>query len=171
MGEHVHRRLVRVGEKGGSDVGKTKRGKGSKWMVVVDGQGVPLGIHVASASPADVTLVEPTLDTIRVPRAGRGRPRQKPPCLIADRGYDSDPMRARLGRRGITVIVPYRSNRTVRLYEDGQQLRRYRHRWIIERTFAWLGSSRRLLVRHERFTSLYRTFLCFAAALIALRRF
>jgi transposase len=171
VGERVHRRVIRVGEKGGSDVGKTKRGKGSKWMVVVDGAGVPLGIHVTSASPAEVTLVEPTLATIRVPRAGRGRPRQKPPRLIADRGYDSDPLREQLGRRGITVIVPYRSNRTARPYEDGRHLRRYRHRWIIERTFAWLGSFRRLLVRHERFTSMYRAFLIFAAALIALRRF
>jgi transposase len=67
--------------------------------------------------------------------------------------------------------VPYRANRTVRPYEDGRQLRRYRHRWIIERTFAWFGHSRRLLVRHERRTSMYCSFLYFAAALIALRRF
>lgn len=94
-----------------------------------------------------------------------------PERLIGDRGYDSDPMRERLGRRGITVIVPYRENRTVRKYEDGRHLRRYRHRWTIERTFAWLGSFRRLLVRHERLTSMYCSLLYFAAALIALRRF
>ena len=80
-------------------------------------------------------------------------------------------MRTRLARRGILVIVPYRENRTVRRYEDGRHLRRYRHRWIIERTFAWLGSFRRLLVRHERFTSMYCSLLYFASALIALRRF
>jgi transposase len=140
-------------------------------MVVADGQGIPLGIHVTSATPAEVSLVEPTLATIRVPRVGGGRPRQKPPRLIGDRGYDSDPMRERLARRGITAIVPYRKNRAVRPYEDGRHLRRYRHRWVIERTFAWLGSFRRLLVRHERLTSMYRALLYFAAALIALRRF
>ena len=140
-------------------------------MVVVDGQGIPVGIHVTSASPSEVTLVDPTLNTIQVPRAGRGRPRQKPKRLIGARGYDSDPMRERLGRRGITVIVPYRDNRTIRKYEDRRHLRRYRRRWIIERTFAWLGSFRRLLVRHERLTSVYCSLLYFAAALIALRRF
>jgi len=171
LGERVHRWLVRLGEKGGSDVGTTKRGKGSKWMVVVDGKGIPVGIHVTSASPAEVTLVDPTLKTIQVPRGGRGRPPQKLKRLIADRGYDSDPLRERLARRGITLIVPYRENRTVRLYEDGRHLRRYRRRWIIERTFAWLGSFRRLLVRHERLTSMYCSLLYFAAALIALRRF
>jgi transposase len=140
-------------------------------MVVVDGQGIPLGIHVASASPSEVTLVEATLNTIRVPRVGRGRPRQNPERLIGDRGYDSDPLRERLARRGITVIVPYRDNRTIRLYEDQRLLRRYRHRWVIERTFAWFGHFRRLLIRHERITSLYCSLLYFAAALIALRRF
>jgi transposase len=171
VGEHVHRRLIRAGEKRGADVGKTKRGKGSKCMVVVDGQGVPVGIHVTSASPGEVTLVDPTLKTIRVPRPGGGRPRQNPPRLIGDLGYDSDPMRKRLARRGIVVIVPYRSNNLHRRYEDGRLLRRYRHRWVVERTFAWLGAFRRLLVRHERLTSMYVAFLQFAAALIALRRF
>jgi transposase len=140
-------------------------------MVVVDGQGVPLGIHVTSASPSEVTLVDPTLQTIQVPRLGGGHPRQKPKRLIADRGYDSDPLRERLARRGITAIVPYRDNNKARRYEDGRLLRRYRHRWTIERTFAWLGSFRRLLVRHERLTSMYCSLLYFAAALIALRRF
>lgn len=140
-------------------------------MVVVDGQGIPLGIHVTSASPSEVTLVDPTLKTIQVPRIGGGHPRQKPDRLIADRGYDSDPLRERLAGRGITVIVPYRDNNKARRHEDGRLLRRYRHRWIIERTFAWLGSFRRLLVRHERLTSMYCSLLYFAAARIALRRF
>jgi transposase len=69
------------------------------------------------------------------------------------------------------LIVPYRDNRVVRVHEDGRHLRRYRRRWIIERTFAWPGSFWRLLIRHERFTSMYCSLLYFAAALIALRRF
>ena len=139
-------------------------------MVVVDGQGVPLGIHVTSATPAEVTLVTATLNTIRVPRVGGGAPRRKPRRLIGDRGYDSDPVRAALAKRGIVFIVPYRHNRTTRRFEDGRLLRRYRHRWIVERTFAWLGSFRRLLVRHEKLVSVYASLLYFAAALITLRR-
>jgi transposase len=171
MGADVHRWLVRLGKKGGADVGKTRRGKGSKWMVVVDGQGIPLGIHVTSASLAEVSLVDPTLKTIRVPRRGRGRPRQNPVRLIGDRGYDSDPLRERLGRRGILAIVPYRSWNLRCRHDDGRHIRRFKHRWIIERTFAWFGSFRRVLIRHERLTSMYCSFLYFAAALITLRRF
>ncbi|BBO77832.1 hypothetical protein DSCW_52490 [Desulfosarcina widdelii] len=67
-------------------------------MVVVDGQGILLGSILASASPAEVKLAEKTLDTINVPRAGRGRPKKRPKRLIADKGYDSDPLRKRLKR-------------------------------------------------------------------------
>jgi hypothetical protein len=57
----------------------------------VDGQGIPLGSPLASASPAEVTLAEETLETIIVPRTGRGRPKKRPIRLIADKGDDSDP--------------------------------------------------------------------------------
>ena len=46
--------------KKGPAVGTTKGGKGTKLMVVADGQGIPLGGYLCSASPAEVTLVEAT---------------------------------------------------------------------------------------------------------------
>ena len=171
MGAGVHRRDLRAGQKGGSAIGNTRRGKGSKCMVVVDGAGVPLGICIASAAPGETTLVDATLKTIQVPQAGGGAARRQPIRLIADRGYDSDGLRRQMAARGITFISPYRSMRVNRPYEDHRLLRRYRHRWIIERTFAWLASFRRLSVRYERDPKLYLALFHLAAALIALRRF
>ncbi len=139
-------------------------------MVVVDGQGLPLGISITSASPAEVTLVESTLATIAVPREGRGRPRSKPERLIADRAYDSDYLRTTLAWRQIELICPHRSNRKRPKRQDGRKLRRYRRRWIIERSISWLGSFRRLLVRHERFTRGFLALCQIAATIIALRR-
>lgn len=98
-------------QKGGAKVGKTKRGKGTQWMLIVDGQGLPLGSHWESASPAEVRLAEKTLSAIRVPRH-RKRPngrREKPQRLIGDKAYDSDPLRARLKSRGIELIVPHKT--------------------------------------------------------------
>jgi transposase len=117
-------------------------------MVLVDGQGLPLGVRLESASPGEVALAEATLAEVRVPRP-RGRPRQKPKRIITDRGYDSDPLRERFTKRGIKLIVPYRKNNKQRRYEDGRKLRRYKRRWIVERTNAWLGQFRRSLVRPE----------------------
>jgi len=57
-------------------VGKTKRGKGSKWMMAVDGVGVPIGSQITSASPAEIKLAESTLEQIRVPRVGKGHTRK-----------------------------------------------------------------------------------------------
>jgi len=162
-------REFRPGKKRGPAVGKTKRGKGTKWMVVVDGQGVPLGSHLTSASPAEVKLAEVTLQNIAVPRAGRGRPQQRPLRVIADRAYDSDPLRGRLLRRGILLIVPHRKNRRLPTLNDGRTLRRYRKRWKVERTFAWLGNFRRLVIRYDRDINRYRAFFHIACALITLR--
>ena len=81
-------------------------------MVVADGQGVPLGVELhKTASPHEVTLIEPLLAQIAVPRTGPGRPRSRfRPRLIYDRAADSDPLRDRLAKRGIDLICPHRKN-------------------------------------------------------------
>jgi transposase len=140
-------------------------------MVVVDGQGVPLGKQLYSASPNEVRLAEETLASIRVTRRHHGgRPRQKPQRVIADRAYDSDPLRERLAARGIELVVPHRWNRSKPRTQDGRALRRYRRRWKVERTLAWLGNFRRLVVRYDRSTTIYEAFFHIACLMITLRR-
>ena len=164
-------RELRFREKRGCGVGKTKRGKGTKWMVVVDGRGLPLGKYLHSASPAEVKLAETTLATIRVGRRHHaGRPRQKPLRVIADKAYDSDPLRERLRQRGIELICPHKKNRVRPATQDGRALRRYRRRWIVERTNAWLGNFRRLVVRYDRSLTIYGAFFHIACFMIVLRR-
>jgi transposase len=157
-----YRREFRSRQKGGESIGKTKRGKGTKWMVVVDGAGVPLGSQLLEASPAEVTLVEHTLNGVA------RRHRRKIRRLIADRAYDSDGLRRHLRAQRIELISPHRKGRKKKA-QDGRALRRYRHRWKIERTFAWLGNFRRLVVRYERDPQIYEAFFHIACALISLR--
>jgi len=76
VGRDVPGRQLRSSEKRGSAVGKTKRGKGTKWMVLVDGEGLPLGVRLESASPGEVTLRKHARRS-QVPRP-KGRPRQSP---------------------------------------------------------------------------------------------
>jgi hypothetical protein len=101
-------------------------------MVVVDGEGIPLGNLLDAASPAEVTLVEAPLETIAVPRQGRGRPRKRPKRLIYDKACDADPWRKRLAKRGIDLICPHRKNRTKPPLQDRRKLRRYKRRWKVE---------------------------------------
>jgi hypothetical protein len=151
-------------QKGGDSVGKTKRGKGTKWMVVVDGQGIPLGSHLTSAFPAEVTLAETTLEAVSVPRSGSGRPKKRPMRLIADRGNDSDPLRWRLLPKGLLLISPHRKNRRAASFNDG-------HASQVSQTLenGRLGSFRRLVVRYDRRLCMYRAFIHLACALITTR--
>jgi transposase len=126
---------------------------------------------LGAASPAEVTPLERALDTIAVGRPGKpGRPRKRPQRLLADRGYDSTPLRARLARRGTEPISPARANHTRATHQDGRTLRRYRRRRIVERTFAWLGHFRRLVVRYERLIPVYAGSFHLACALLTLRK-
>jgi hypothetical protein len=97
-------------------------------VVVVDGRGVPVGAQLAFAQISEHRLAESTLAIVKVPRKGRGRPRSRLQRVIADRGYDSDPLRERLKRRGTDLIAPYCSDNKQRRYEDGRKLRRYKRR-------------------------------------------
>lgn len=120
-------------------------------MVLVDGAGTPLGAYLDAASPAEVLLLEATLDTVAVGRPGLlGRPRRRPDRLIADRASESNAARTWLVQRGIEPIIPARINNTQGTHQDGRKRRRYRRRWIVERTIGWLGNFRRLTVRYDR---------------------
>jgi hypothetical protein len=79
-------------KKRGGAVGKTKRGKGTKIMAVADAAGFPLVVHVASASPHEVTLVEATLEKCFT--------NELPPRLIGDKAYDSDKLDASWKKSG-----------------------------------------------------------------------
>jgi transposase len=90
--------------------------------------------------------------------------------VIADKAYDSDPLRQRLARRGLELIAPHRKNRKKPHTHDGRKLHRYRRRWKAERTFAWFGNFRHLVVRWERSLTMYLAFFHLACLLITLNR-
>jgi transposase len=137
-------------------------------MVLADGAGTPLGIHLEKATPSEVKLVEATLDNVKV-KVGKGK-RGKPKRLIGDRGYDSNPVRALLVKRGIEPIIPKRKNNKVATHQDGRKLRRYKRRWIIERSNSWLQTFRRLVVRYERSEKIFAALVHMACALITLKK-
>lgn len=100
-----------------------------------------------------------------------GDPAPQPERLIYDRAADSDPLRTRLQEeRGIELICPHRKNRKKKATQDGRKLRRYKRRWIVERTFAWFGNFRRLVVRYERKLSVYKAFFHLACVILTLRQ-
>ena len=148
-------------KRGGAGVGKTKKGKGSKLMAVVEAHGMPVALTIDSAHPHEVKLVEQTLEARFV--------EDQPDPLIGDNAYDSDVLDATLARSGIPMIAPHRNNRKNRT-QDGRPLRRYRRRWRVERFFAWLQPFRRVITRWEVKAENYLGFVHLACVLILLRQ-
>jgi len=129
-------------------------------MAIADGGGVPVAVGTTSASPNESTLVALTLDRRHIGAL--------PERMIGDKAYDSDPLDDRLRQRGIEMIAPNRQKR--RKPQDGKLLRRYRHRWRIERLFASLKNFRRVYCRWERHADIFPGMVQLGCMLIQLRR-
>jgi transposase len=110
-------------------------------MAIADRSGLPIALHVDSASPHEVKLVPKTIE-------GRFLI-QLPKRIIGDKAYDSDPLDEELEQLGVQMIAPHKANRKKTKTQDGRTLRRYRRRWKVERLFAWLQNFRRLVTRWE----------------------
>jgi transposase len=135
-----------------------------KLEVVVDASGLPLGMATAGADVSEQELLKPALDDVPV-EIPPGTP------VITDKGHDSDPLRDDLEDAGYEPIIPHRRNRVKPSRNDGRRLRRYRHRWKVERTNAWLHCYRGLAVRWSYYSFLYDGLVYIAFIHIALQRF
>ena len=141
-------------------------------MVVVDGHGLPIGLHLDSAQPHEITLAEQTLKTIRVPQK-HGRPRTRPKALAADKAYDSRAFRTGLRKRGIRTAIPTFERRKRKKPKRGRPIQvgpLYQSRWKVERAFAWMDNYRRLVVRWERSLHIYKAFCLVAFILWSVNR-
>ena len=136
-----------------------RRKKGSKHHVLTDGQGVPLAATTTAANVNDVTQLRRLVEAIPPVRGKPGRPRRRPDRLYGDRGYDSEPERRWLRRRGIEPFLAHG-------YGAWSGLGVYR--WVVERTLSWLHAKRKLRIRTDRRADIHQAFLSLACSLICL---
>ena len=118
---------------------------------------------LSGANRHDSMMLAATLDAVPPVRSGkRGRPRRRPRKLHADKAYDNRRCRAECGTRGIQA-------RIARKGVDSSQ-RLGRHRWIVERTHAWMARLRRLAVRYERRDDIHMAFTLLGCALVCMNQ-
>jgi IS5 family transposase len=123
-----------------------------------------LAVGLSAANTHDSMLLEAMVDAVapvKGPRGRPGRPRKRPAKLHGDKGYDYPRCRRALRRRGICPRIARRG------IEPSQRLGR--HRYVVERSLAWLVGYRRLQVRYERRAEILLGFLHLACALICLK--
>ena len=152
---------------GGDLVGPnpTDRGKrGVKRSLAVEASGGPTAVVVAGANVLDCKLLGQTLDAIVVERPVPTA--QEPQHLCLDKGYDNPYGRQAALDHGYTPHI--------RKIGEEKQARSDRQfpprRWVVERTLAWLGKCRALLVRYDKIAANFLALLQLACALIWFRR-
>jgi len=119
-------------------------------------------VLISAANTPDAQLMLPLLDSIAAVRSRRGRPRQRPAKLHADKAYDQKALRREVRRRGIAVRIARKG------IESSQRLGR--HRWIVEACLSWLMNNRRLVRRYERKAEHFQAFADLGCILICHRR-
>ncbi len=129
--------------------------------MVVERGGLPLAARLSGANRHDTMLFEEVLDAIPPIRTPAGRRRKRPSKLHADKAYDIPRCRTALTRRHIRVRIARKG------IDSSQRLGR--HRWVVERTLAWLNTFRRLRVRDERRADIHQAFLTLGCALICFK--
>jgi putative transposase len=134
-----------------------KKIKGRKRHIVTDTQGFPLAVVVHAANIQDNHGAVPLLAALR-----RTFPRLR--YVVADRVYRGKKLRkaiAAFGRWRIKIVT-----RTQR----GGGFKPLPKRWVIERTFAWLGRNRRLAKDFEKTIASAEAWFLIAAVRMLSRR-
>jgi transposase len=130
--------------------------------VLSDRAGVPLSVAVSAANANDAAALKPLVKAIPAIKSRRGPRRRKPGKLHADKAYDQRELRQWVRDRGIKVRIARKGIET----SDKLGL----HRWLIERTIAWLFGYRRLGTRYERHARHYSAFVTLAATLTCYKK-
>jgi len=139
----------------------TDRGKaGSKQHVVVDRSGIPLAVTLTAANEHDSIQFEGLIASLPATKQRFGYRRKRPDRVHADKAYDHRRCRTFLSGRGILVRIARRG------VESSERLGR--HRWVVERSLAWLSRYRKLTIRYERKPEIHVAFLTLACALVCL---
>lgn len=134
-----------------------KRVKGRKRHLVTDTQGFPLALLVHAANIQDNHGAVPLLGALR-----QTFPKLR--YVVADRVYRGKKLRkaiAAFGRWRIKIVTPPRPRRGFKPLPK---------RWVIERTFAWLGRSRRLAKDFEQTVASAEAGFLIASAKLLSRR-
>ena len=126
----------------------------TKLHAVADACGRPVRVRLTAGQCHDAPQALPLLDGLA------------PGYLVADRGYDADPLVAALAARGTcAVIPPRRKRRHPRAYDAA----RYAQRHPVERLFSRLKQFRRVATRYDKLDVHFLAFIHLAATVLWLR--
>ena len=117
-------------------IGSSRAGRGTKIHAACDALGYPLALKLSAANESDIAQAEGLL---------AGQPAER---VVADRGYDSDALRAKIAAQGAEPVIPPRKLRKEERPYDEHCC--YGSRHVIENFFCRLKDHRRVATRYEK---------------------
>ena len=122
--------------------------------MIVDALGLPTAFEITEGQRHDNQRA-PSL----IARTG-------PRCLLGDKGYDSNAIRAQLAAAGCIAVIPSTTSRIPALPYDKDL---YKARCEVECTFNLLKQARRFATRYEKTLRNYAAVVALGCALLWLR--
>lgn len=147
-------------------LGRSRGGFGTKVHLRAEGSGKPIAFVLSGGERHESLFLEPLLALGQVRRRGVGRPRQRPSCIVADKGYSYPPTRRLLARRGIRAVIPRRSDQRPHDRRHRFDAGLYRDRNRVERLVSRLKLFRRIGTRYEKRARHFLAMLTLAAVLL-----
>ena len=144
-------------------LGRSRGGFTTKIHVRCEGYGKPVTFTLTGGQVHDSQPVTALIDRGAIRRIGKGRPRLRPAKLAGDKAYSSRSIRQALRKRGITPVIPTKTNERRQPDFDREA---YRQRNIIERMINRLKNFRRIATRYEKRAANYLAMITIGAILL-----
>lgn len=133
-------------------IGRSRGGPTTKIHALTDASGRATALLLTPGNVADISAADRLLAASPAPLR-----------LIADKGYDANSLRARLGAQRTEAVIPSTASRKQPIPHDRQA---YRERNKIERAFCSLKDYRRIATRYDKLARNFLSAIVLAAVVL-----
>ena len=131
-------------------MGRSPGGWSTKIHAAVNSEGTPVRFALTGGQRHDMNEAETLIADL------------SPQYIVADKGYDSDPLRKQIRRQGAKPVIPSRQGFRCRRHDRS----RYKLRNVVERFFNRIKHYRRVATRYEKTDRNYFGFVYLASMAI-----
>jgi transposase len=132
-------------------IGMSRAGRTSKFHLVVDAYGLPVGFEITGGEVHDSVAAPELIEKFPLARA-----------IVADKGYDSQHIRELIETQGARPVIPRKRNSIKGNADLDRGLYRYRH--LVENAFARLKHYRAVAFRFDKLKRNYESVVAMACA-------
>ena len=138
--------------------------------MATDNTGIPLNICISGGQSHETKHAIQLVKNIGIKRKS-GQIKHRPKAVIGDKGYTGEPIRNYLKKRGIKVVIPYRSNEKANKDKRKKiDYEHYKQRNAVERCFNFLKEHRSVATRSDKTARNYLAMVKLSAIRLFLRR-